>query len=144
VRGVKAFVVGAVTFIALHLLFVATWHRWFSGGDGLDPWFMNSGSAVAITAIAFGVAGLVSSRLTSNEDLDSRVASAAVIATGGALPMVFVLFTMRGGPGNLFPIVIFVGWWVMCLGAMAGAGAAWLLRRIRGAGADQSARSDRR
>ena len=142
-RGIKAFVVGAVTFIALHLLFVATWHRWFNSGDGLEPWFMNAGSTVAITVIAFGVAGAVLAGLWSGAGLNNPVASAAMVATGGAVPMLFVLFTMRGGPGNLFPIVIFVGWWIMCLGATAGTGAAWLLRRIGAAGADQSGRSDR-
>lgn len=123
-RGVG---VGAVTFTALHLVFLATWQTWFNGGDGLTPWFMNSTKTVAATLVVFAaVTAAVSAGRT--EAFDARAASAALVATGGAVPMVVVLFTMRGGPGNLFPIAIFVGWLLMFVGAALGSGLAWWLK----------------
>jgi hypothetical protein len=125
----KPVVIGAITFVGLHLLYVATWQPWFATRDGLDPWFLNSPKAVASTVFVFAVVSAVSAIIEAPRDFDQKAALAALLATGGAIPMVIRLFTMRGGPGNLFPIVIFVGWCVMFLGSAIGVAAAWFIRR---------------
>jgi hypothetical protein len=125
----KSIVVGATTFVGLHLLFMAAWQRWFGGSDRLDPWFLNSPKAVAATISVFAVVGAVSGLIDSRRDFEARAALTAFLATGGAVPMVIRIFTMRGGPGNLFPIVIVVGWCIMFLGAAIGVAVAWLVRR---------------
>jgi hypothetical protein len=132
-RYVKAVVVGAITFVAIHVVLVATWQRWFAAGDGLPPWFMNSVPTVLVTLGAFAVASGLSflTQPQSARDFDARAAWAALVATGGAIAMLPVLFTMRGGPGNLFPIAIFIGWVVMFAGSAVGCGLAWLVRRPR-------------
>jgi len=128
-RG-KPFLVGALTFVALHVGLVVTWSRWVEGGDRVAPWFMNSTKTVAATLTAFGVATLVLSAARSATERDAGVASAAWIASGGAVPMVAVLFAMRGGPGTLWPIAIFLGWWILFAGAALGSVAAWLIQRV--------------
>lgn len=79
--------------------------------------------------VAFAVVGVAVSVRTPTYSFDQRAATAALIATGAAIPMILVLFTMLGGRGTLFPIVIFVGWWIMFAGSAAGIAIGWLLRR---------------
>lgn len=122
-RHAKVAAIGAVTFVALHLLLVAAWQRWFNGGNSLAPWFMNSTPTVVLTLVVFAAVGAV-----VGDGAGANVASAALVATGGAVPMLLVLFTRRGGPGTLFPIAIFVGWLLLFVGATLGSGLAWLVR----------------
>jgi hypothetical protein len=128
-RRTRALVVGAATFLALHFALMATWQRWIAHGDRLPPWFMNSVSAVVATTIVFAIVAALSSFRTPSA-FDARAAWAALLATGGAVPMVVVLFTMRDGPGNLFPIAIVIGWVVMFGGSAIGAWVAWLVERV--------------
>jgi hypothetical protein len=127
-RYAKAVVVGAITFVAIHLFLVATWQRWFGAGDGLPPWFMNSVVAALGAFGVFAVASGLSLPTRSARSFGARAAWAALVATGGALAMLPVLFMMRGGPGNLFPIAIFIGWVLMFVGSAVGCGLAWLVR----------------
>ena len=122
--------VGAITFLALHVVLVATWQAWFDRGDTLVPWFMNSVRAVECTVVLFAAVGLGVSALDSYPGVDTRFATAAYLALGALVPMVAILFTMRGGPGTLFPIAAVIGWAIVFVASATGACLGWALRRF--------------
>ncbi len=122
--------VGALTFLALHLFLAATWQTWFDAGQALAPWFLNSVRSVECTVAVFALVGFAVSALDGASGVDTRVAAAAYLALGALVPMVAVLFTMRNGPGTLFPIVALVGWVVVFVGAAAGACLGWVFRCV--------------
>ena len=129
-RRTIVFAGGAITFLVLHVVLVATWQTWFDRGDTLAPWFMNSVRAVECTVVLFALVGLGVSASDGNPGVDTRFATAAYLALGALVPMVAVLFTMRGGPGTLFPIALVFGWGIVFVGAAAGASLGWVFRRF--------------
>jgi hypothetical protein len=92
------FAAGALTFAAAHAVEVLEWAAWF--GNAYEPWFLNSGRAVAFTMACLFVASLLSGWLRL---------SGLMIAAGAATAMTVVLFLKEGGPGTIFPIVIAAG-----------------------------------
>jgi hypothetical protein len=128
VSRAKLLGIGAMAFVALHLLLVITWQRWFAAGQAVAPWFMNSLASVTVGLAVFATAG-AAAPASRPDGFESRAASAATLAVGGAIPMIVVLFTMRGGPGTLFPIAIVIGWSILFVGALVGGAVAWLFQR---------------
>jgi hypothetical protein len=94
-RGL-GFGIGVAVFAGTHAIEVAMWPAWFGGAH--DPWFLNSGRAIAFTLICFFGVSLLAGV--------GRVPGLA-IAAGGAIAMTFVL--ALGGGSTLFPIVVTAG-----------------------------------
>jgi hypothetical protein len=92
------FAAGLLTFGAAHAVEVLKWAAWF--GNAYEPWFLNSGRAVAFTMACLFLTSLISGWLRL---------SALMIAAGAATAMIAVLFLKEGGPGTIFPIVIVAG-----------------------------------
>ncbi|HZP47955.1 MAG TPA: hypothetical protein VFB07_05460 [Vicinamibacterales bacterium] len=129
-RATALAALGALTFVALHVLLMATWQTWFHGGDTLPPWFMNSARGLAVGAVVFAAVGLCVSARDRNPAVDTRFVSAAWLALGALVPMAAVLFTMRGGPGTLFPIAIAIGSGIVFVSAAAGGCLGWAFGRL--------------
>jgi hypothetical protein len=113
--------VGGAAFLAAHLVQTLAWQTWFHGEH--DPWFLNSGRAVAFTAALLVVAGAVVSAADRRESI-IRGANAAA----GALAAMIVTLAIVG-PGNLFPIVIAFGAVIAIASTAAGALAGWGVHR---------------
>ena len=92
------FAAGALTFAAAHAVEVLKWAAWF--GNAYEPWFLNSGRAVAFTMASLFLTSVISGWLRL---------SGLMIAAGAATAMTVVLFLKEGGPGTIFPIVIAAG-----------------------------------
>jgi hypothetical protein len=92
------FAAGALTFAAAHAVEVLEWAAWF--GSAHEPWFLNSGRAVAFTMACLFVTSLVSGWLRL---------SGLMIAAGAAAAMTVVMFLKEGGAGTIFPIAIAAG-----------------------------------
>jgi hypothetical protein len=116
-RGV-GFAAGLMTFVAAHEVEALKWAAWF--GSVHDPWFLNSGRAVAFTMACLLVSSLIAGWLRL---------SGLMFAAGAATAMTAVLFLKQGGPGTIFPIVIVVGTLLMLAVSLLGA---WLGGEIRG------------
>jgi len=92
------FVAGLVTVVAAHGVEALKWAAWF--GSAYEPWFLNSGRAVAFTMACLFLTSLISGWLRL---------SGFMFAAGAATAMTAVLFLKEGGPGTIFPIVIVAG-----------------------------------
>jgi hypothetical protein len=92
------FVAGLLTFVAAHEVEVLKWAAWF--GSVHDPWFLNSGRAVAFTMACLFVSSLIAGWFRL---------SGFMFAAGATTAMIVVLFLKEGGPGTIFPIVIAIG-----------------------------------
>ena len=116
-RGI-AFALGTLAFATAHLIEAALWTSWFGGAH--DPWFLNSGRAVAcMTALLFGV-----SLAGGGIGL-----SGTMISAGAFMAMVAIMFLKNSGPGTIFPIVMAFGG-LLILGTVSLG--AWLGREVRG------------
>ena len=124
-------IVGAAAFVAIHLVIVVTWRTWLGGSAAYAPWFLNASSAVAFTIAVFAAINLLAAVLSADGRIEARFVAAAAIAAGAALPMIVILFTMRGGPGTLFPIAIAIGLALIFLGGVAGGWLGWAIRFAR-------------
>jgi hypothetical protein len=113
--------VGGAAFLAAHVVQTLAWNTWFHGT--FDPWFLNSGRAVAFTAAVLVAAGAV----VSASDRRESIVRGANVAAGALLAMIAVLFVV--GPGNLFPIVIAIGGLIAVVSTGAGALAGWGVHR---------------
>ena len=116
-------VVGGAAFLAAHLVQTLAWRTWFQGT--FEPWFLNSGRAVAFTAALLLLAGAV----VSAADWRESMIRGANVAAGAFVAMILVLAVV--GPGNLFPIVIAIAAVIAAASGGAGALAGWSLRRVR-------------
>jgi hypothetical protein len=92
------FAAGLLTFAAAHAVEVLQWVAWF--GNAYEPWFLNSGRAVAFMMACLFVSSLIAGWLRL---------SGLMFAAGAAAAMTVVLFLKHGGPGTIFPIVIAAG-----------------------------------
>ena len=109
----KNAVLGAVVFVAAHLVLWAGWREWFRPGGDFPPWFLNSGRAVVLTAVLLFIAGAL-------------VASGNLAA--GAIVAMCVVLALTG-PGTLFPIALTIGAGVAVISSAAGALAGSAIRR---------------
>jgi hypothetical protein len=86
---------------------------------------LNAGGALAFTAACVLVAGVLAAGRSR-----SWLANGIAVAAGAAAAMAVVLFTLPGGPGTIFPIVLLSGTVVLMLSGVAGAGIGAALRRL--------------
>jgi hypothetical protein len=116
---------GAAVFGLLQVLFWVTWDKWFRWQQVAQPWWLNSQKSILVTlVVVFGAAALVLSRRSA------RLASDAFLMLAGLiLVMVLVLFVQ--GPGNLWPLVLGLGFALLALSVGLGAAAASAIRRLR-------------
>ena len=119
----KAVTLGAATFMAAHLVRTLAWQTWFHGS--YDPWFLNSGRAMAFTVALLAVAGAMVSAANRRESI-IRGANAAAGALAAMIAILVVI-----GPGNLFPIVIAFGAVIAVASTGAGALAGWGVHQTR-------------
>jgi len=118
----KSVLLGAMAFLAAHVVESAAWTTWFHGEYA--PWFLNSGRAVAFTAGSLLIMGLVAG-INTSAWRDSMITAGNVLA-GAVAAMIVVLFAV--GPGTLFPIAIVIGAVVLGVSSAAGVFAGWALR----------------
>ena len=95
---VLGFALGAFAFLAAHGVDIMMWSTAFGGEH--EPWFLNSGKAVAFTLACVFAAGAAGGGLGL---------SGLAIAAGSFVALTIVLFGKEGGPGTIFPIVMAVG-----------------------------------
>ena len=119
----KSFVLGAVAFLAAHIVQVSRWD-WFESPALHPAWFLNSGRAVGLT---FCCLFLVSAAVSALADADHKAVfrSEANLFAGSLMLMLVVLIFV--GPGSIFPIVIVVGAAVLLFGIVLGAFVGWPL-----------------
>ena len=113
----KGLLLGAAAFLAAHLVVRARWTDWFGGRH--EPWFLNSGTAVAFTAACLFVAGIAATVAFARGDPDDRMVYAVNVAAGAVLAMASVLLIV--GPGTIFPIALAIGAAIALFSAAAGA-----------------------
>jgi hypothetical protein len=118
----KSVLLGAIAFLAAHMIESAAWTTWFHGEYA--PWFLNSGRAVAFTAGLLLIIGLVAG-INTVAWRDSMITAGNVLA-GAVAAMIVVLFAV--GPGTLFPIAIVIGVAVLGVSTAAGVFAGSALR----------------
>src|SRR4029453_8034602 len=122
-------VLGAATFLAAHAVEWALWRSWFSAE--WEPFFMNSGRAVAFTAACVLVGGVLAALLA--RDRRHALIHAGNVTAGAAAVMILTLFS--AGPGTLFPIAIVLGIAILAVASSLGALAPWPFKGpSRGAG----------
>ena len=114
------FAAGLLTFGAAHAVEVLKWAVWF--GNAYEPWFLNSGRAVAFTTACLFVTSLISGWLRL---------SGVMMAAGAATAMTAVLFLKAGGPGTIFPVVIGAGSLLILAITTLGS---WIGGELRGSG----------
>ena len=78
-------------------------------------WFLNSGRGVATVGLAFTIAGAMVGLVRRDGEI-----RAMLVAAGGAVAMVVVLF--RIGPGTIFPIVLAFGTLIVVAATALGTG----------------------
>lgn len=113
--------VGGAAFVGAHLVQTLAWQTWFHGA--YNPWFLNSGRAVAFTAALLVLAGAIVSAADRRESI-IRGANAAAGALAAMMATLAVV-----GPGNLFPIVIAFGAAIAIASTEVGALAGWGVHR---------------
>jgi uncharacterized membrane protein len=118
----KSVLLGAIAFLAAHVVESAAWTTWFHGEYA--PWFLNSGRAVAFTAGSLLIIGLVAG-INTSAWRDSMITAGNFLA-GAVAAMIVVLFAV--GPGTLFPIAIVIGVAVLGVSSAAGVFAGSALR----------------
>src|SRR5215471_5914720 len=129
-RRVILILIGAATFLAVHRAIVASWQSAFDSASAFAPWFLNSGKAILWMILAFAVVGFSAFVFVGRRTAGAWFDIGATTATGGGIPMIFVLFGMRGGPGTIFPIVIVGGWLFLLAGSLTGAAVGWAGTRL--------------
>jgi hypothetical protein len=97
-----------------------------------EPFFMNSGRAVASRRRAVLIAGLLAALLA--RDRRDALIHAGNVTAGAAAVMIFTLFA--AGPGTLFPIAIVLGIAILAVGSYLGALATFPSKRRAGARGD--------
>jgi len=125
----KRLLLGAVTFLAVHVVLVTTWRTWTTEPGATAPWFMNSTAAVGFTAAIFAIVNAIAELVARAPRPEEATVAAVNVGTGAVVPMVVVLFTLRTGPGNLFTIAIAIGALVCIASSAAGALVAWALSK---------------
>jgi len=110
-------VLGAVVFVAAHLVLMAGWREWFRPGGDFPPWFLNSGRAVVLTAVLLFIAGAFVGLTTRGGRRESLLATGNLSA--GAIVAMCVVLAVTG-PGTLFPIALAIGAGVIVVSCVAG------------------------
>lgn len=103
---VRALALGAAAFVISHAVESAMWQSTFAPGSSVNPWFLNSGRAVAFTAACLLAAAVVATALERRGPWRGRSVLPAGfnVAAGAWIAMAVVLATI--GPGTIFPIAL--------------------------------------
>lgn len=109
---------GAATFVVVHSVAVLVWPRVDRATGVTDAWWLDSTS----TVVAVFVLMTVTSWFALRSHRRSLVASAITWPAGAMLAMAIGLFIV--GPGNIWPLVLIVGWGII---GIAAALAAWVV-----------------
>jgi hypothetical protein len=125
-RHLVGFIGGGIAFAAAHAIEASHWSDWFQGR--YEPWFLNSGRAMAFTLVLVTV---VSAALAALNRASQPVRGIAI--GGGAFVTMAVLLFAGPGPGTLFPIVLVAGGAALLCSSVAGAWAGGVIRRKAGA-----------
>jgi hypothetical protein len=110
-------ILGGAAFLAAHALEVYRWRDWFDPSNKFEPWFLNSGRAITVTAAAVAAAAALSTWLWARSGRHASRQSLEV-AGGAALAMAITLIVV--GPGNIFPIVLAIGTMLLTVSAFLG------------------------
>jgi hypothetical protein len=122
------FSAGLFAFLVAHAIEVVRWAQWFGGTH--QPWFLNNGAATQFTMGCTFVTSVAVALFSPSP----RPVRGLTIALGAFAAMTYVLFRSQGGPGNIFPIVLVFGGFLLLLSSTLGAWAGRELRRaLRGA-----------
>jgi hypothetical protein len=120
----KGLLLGAIAFLLSHQVLVVKWTSWFSGDERFAPWFLNAGNlALGFTVATLFVATLAGCALWAGPD-DALVYGVGMGA-GAFATMTAVMFSMKGGPGTLFPIVLAAGAFCAFVPTFVGALVVW-------------------
>ena len=122
----RGFVLGAVTFVAAHVVMLAGWRSWFEPGGTHAAWFLNSGRSVAFTVVCLVLGSALAAASGRDRTLGQRLGTGAAFAGGAVVAMACVLFT--GDPGTIFPVVLALGAVIALASALAGAVAGGAVR----------------
>ena len=117
-----AAIAGVAAFTLAHVL---TTQEWSAYGGQYEPWFLNSGRSVLLTAVACAIAAGV---VTGVNDTP-RFVESGFLTGGGAFVASLVILFWRVGAGTIFPIVIVVDAMVLLASSMVGAGLVSLAKR---------------
>jgi hypothetical protein len=121
--------VGAITFLAVHLIVLFRWEVWFGGSTAFAAWFMNASGAVAFTVAVFVLVNAAVAVAHGQQPAEQAAVGAGYVAAGAVVVMTVVLMTLPGGAGTLFPIAIAIGATLIGISSVAGAMAGWLFTR---------------
>jgi hypothetical protein len=125
----KGLLLGAFAFFASHQVIVLKWTAWFAGDARYVPWFLNDGNvAIVFTGGILFAASVLASGLWAEKN-DSLVYGVNV-AAGAFVTMTVVIFTLKGGPGTLFPIALAMGGWLTFVATFTGALIVWPLKHV--------------
>jgi hypothetical protein len=117
-------VVGFLVFAALQSFLSMTWDRLFAWSQVSQAWWLNSGPAAALTLSA---AFLATSIVLASRRIP-LVSGALAMGCGLGLGMAVALLLV--GPGNLWPIVLGMGWALLGAAVLLGSLVAAVLRRV--------------
>jgi len=101
-----AFLSGAATFVAAHVVEAIAWRQVFAPVGDYPPWFLNAGRAVAFTAACLFCASIAYTWVARAIHQSWIVASGNLTA-GAAVAMTAVL--VLSGPGTIFPLALAIG-----------------------------------
>lgn len=122
-RGV---IPGALTFLVAHAVVLAGWRTWFDPAGAHTAWFLNSGRAVAFTAICLVAGAAVAGAFGHDKTFGDRLWTGLAFAIGAVVAMACVLFA--GDGGTIVPIVLGTGAIVALASGLAGAVAGGAVR----------------
>jgi hypothetical protein len=116
----KTFVFGALAFLGAHGVLVAMWQAWFEPAGAYEPWFLNSGRAVAFVAIVL-LAGSAAAGMAMRIGPGESLRRGVTFGGGAAAAMAIVL--LASSPGTLFPIALGIGAAIALAASIAGTAA---------------------
>ncbi len=122
-----AFAAGAASFVAAHLAETVLWRQVFDPAGAFQPWFLNTGFALAFMAVWMAITGAVVETAAARRSTpDAWSLRAGSTAFGAAAAAAAVL--VATGQGRLFPIALLVAAFAVGVSAVAGAA---LVARVR-------------
>jgi hypothetical protein len=116
----KALTLGAATFVVSHFIEVAKWRSWFDGGEHA-PWFLNDGNRAVLFMMGCVFVATLVAGVPWIRGKGDAVVHGGNVAAGAVIAMTVLIFTAPWGPGNLFPIAIAIGGFLLLLSTFVAA-----------------------
>ncbi|MDH3744016.1 MAG: hypothetical protein OES47_02810 [Acidobacteriota bacterium] len=103
-------VLGAASFLALHLVFSFTWELWFTPAALEAPWFLGSKPSIVVTQVGLGLVALVVT-VRKAASWRRRLVQALALVSGVMMAVSCVFFAIGAnrlmlGPPRLWPWVL--------------------------------------